>query len=224
MQLSKFRNLIAIMPVDCQASTSKRSTWEKHISGSKPSDAGDALRSVLDTFRTSDSVKLSRRDLRSLADKSDLAQFVMATIVWGYTSGGRGNNVKDLMANLNQLRELLSEFRTQPIADWSAHYKRVKEIRGVGLSTYTKFLNFLSVEVQGHAALILDDRMIRVANQGRWKELDPLEPLSNSNAVDHYPSYLKHMHDVANSLDVPTEALEYFLFEFGLNLKPPSTQ
>jgi hypothetical protein len=224
MQLTKFRNLIAVMPVEYQASTSKRSTWAKHMdSGNK--EARDALRSVLEAFGTrEDKVKLSRRDLRGLAQKQNLAQFVMATVVWGYTSGGRGNNVENLMYNLDHLTGLLSEARTQTVAEWIDHYKKVKKIGGVGLSTYTKFLNFLSVKVHGYAALILDDRIIQVANQDIFKELDPLRGLSNSNRVSRYPSYLKEMHSVAKSLEVSSEALEFFLFEFGPNLKSSSSR
>jgi hypothetical protein len=221
MKLSKFRNLIANMPVQYQTSTSKRTTWEKHMSGNR---ASDALRSVLDAFGTTGLVTLSRSDLRSLADEPDLAQFVMATIVWGYTSGGRGNNVKNLMCNLEHLTELLSEARTQTVTEWIDHYRKVRRIGGVGLSTYTKFLNFLSVKVHGYAALILDDRIIRVANQGIFKELDPLRGLSNSNRVSRYPNYLMEMHSVAKSLEVSSEALEFFLFEFGLNLKSSSSR
>jgi hypothetical protein len=145
----------------------------------------------------------------------------MATIVWGYTSGGRGKNIANLIKEFDELTELLSEIRTQTIPAWNIHYEKVKKIKGIGLSTYTKFLNFLSVEVQGHTALILDNRIIRVTRQGIWKELAPLE-LSNSNAVRCYPCYLKHMHSAANSLKVSPEALEFFLFEFGLSLKRPS--
>ncbi len=111
----------------------------------------------------------------------------MATIVWGYTSGGRGKNVANLMSHLDDLTQLLFEIRTQPVAEWNSHYKKVKSIKGVGLSTYTKFLNFPSVEVQGHAALILDDRIIRVASQGTWKELARLHELSKSSADRLYP-------------------------------------
>lgn len=190
------------------------------MSGNKGSDA---LRSVFDTFGTSDMVTLSRSDLRDLAEKLDLAQFVMATIVWGYTSGGRGKNIANLIKAFDELRELLSEARTQTVPEWNIHYEKVKKIKGIGLSTYTKFLNFLSVEVQGHTALILDARISRVAREGIWKELAPLE-LSNSNAVHRYPCYLKQMHSVANSLEVSPEALEFFLFEFGRNLKRPSDE
>jgi len=91
MQLSEFRDLIEIMPVSFQASTSKRSTWEKHLL--ENNKASEALRSILDAFGPKDMIILSRRDLLYLARKSNLERFVMATIVWGYTSGGRGKNV-----------------------------------------------------------------------------------------------------------------------------------
>jgi hypothetical protein len=164
-------------------------------------------------------VILSRGDLRNLADKPDLAQFIMATIVWGYTSGGRGNNIKNVIeCGFNDLKELLSEVRTQTAIEWNFHYKRVRKIKGIGLSTHTKFLNFLPVKVDGYQPLILDDRMIRVASQSIWKELDSLREL-RGNPIRSYPTYLKEVHRIANSLEVSAEAIEFFLFEFGLNLK-----
>lgn len=188
MRLSEFRNLIANMPVPHQTSTSKRSTWVKHMDGNDK--ASDPLRSIFDTFGKSDEVTLSRSDLRGLAHKPDLAQFIMATIVWGYTRGMRGNNVKNLIIGFDALMQLLSEARTQPVDKWNAHYEKVELIKGIGLSTYTKFLNFLDVQVHDHTALILDDRIIRVASEGIFEELAPLRDLSNSNRVRRYPSLL----------------------------------
>src|SRR5882724_7693895 len=221
MQLSEFRDLIEIMPVSFQASTSKRSTWEKHLL--ENNKASEALRSILDAFGPKDMIILSRRDLLYLARKSSLERFVMATIVWGYTSGGRGKNVANLMSDLAELTGLLSEARDHEIADWKKHYEAVETIKGIGLSTYSKFLNFLSVKVDGDQALILDDRIIRVLSQDVWQELCVLRELSK-NPVRSYPKYLKEMRRIANSLEVSAEALEFFLFEFGLNLKSQSTR
>lgn len=103
--------------------------------------AGGALRSI---FGAGNEVKLSRNDLRGLASKPDLAQFVMATIIWGYPAGMRGNHVRNLIRHLGPLTQLLAEGRTQIVAEWSTHYAKVGPIAGIGLSTYTKFLNFLS--------------------------------------------------------------------------------
>ena len=217
MRLSEFRSLVANMPVGYQAFASKRSIWASHVN--RNDNAGDALRAIFGTLRE---VTLSRSDLRSFACKPDLAQFVMATIIWGYPRGMRGNHVANLISHLSLLTQLLSAARTQPVAEWGTHYAKVRPIVGIGLSTYTKFLSFLSVQVQGHTALILDDRIIRVANQGIFEELTPLQGLSYDNAPRSYPQYLECIHGLADSLGVSPEKIEFFLFEFGLNLKPPS--
>lgn len=81
MRLSQFRELIVNLPVSYQASTSKRSTWDSAIGLSETADG--ALRSI---FGAEDKVKLSRKDLRDRASKPDLAEFVMATIIWGFTT------------------------------------------------------------------------------------------------------------------------------------------
>lgn len=219
MRLSEFKKLIASMPVSYQAFTSKRVTWDSHLGGDN--EAGKALRSI---FGNSDEVTLSRSDLRGLASKPNLAQFVMATIIWGYPRGMRGNNVANLTNDLGQLTKLLSTARKQPVTDWNGHYKAVGEIAGIGLSSYTKFLSFLSAQVHGHSALILDDRIIRVASQGVFEELAPIRLLNTYNAGLSYPEYLSCIHSLANKLTVSAEEIEFFLFEFGLNLKPLPAQ
>lgn len=148
-------------------------------------------------------------------------RFIMATIVWGYTRGMRGNHVRNLIRHLGPLTQLLAEARAQPVADWATPYEKVRPIAGIGVSTYTKFLNFLSVQVHGNAALILDNTIIRIASQSVFEELAPLRGLKKSNSARFYPNYLTCMHSVASGLDVPAEAIEVFLFVFGLNLKPP---
>jgi len=174
MKLSEFRSLIANMPVEYQAFASKRRIWASYMN--RKDHAGDALHEVFGASR--EEVTLSRNDLRSFARKPDLGQFVMATIIWGYPRGMRGNHVANLVNHLDDLTELLSAARAQPVTGWSTHFAKVRPIVGIGLSTYTKFLNFLSVQVQGHTALILDDRIIRVANQSIFEELAPLRGLT----------------------------------------------
>jgi len=222
MRLSEFTNLIANMPVSRQAFTSKHATWTKHVRDDN--EAGNALRAI---FGNSHEVTLSRNDLRGLASKSSMAQFVMATIIWGYPSGMRGNHVAKLTENrknFEKLTQLLTAARRRQVKDWSAHYELVGEIAGVGLSTYTKFLNFLSVQVHGNSALILDDRIIRVANKRIFEELGPIHSLSAQNAVRSYPQYLSCISNLAIKLAVSAEQIEFFLFEFGLNLKPLPAQ
>ena len=214
LSLCDFRDLIANMPVSHQAFTSKRSTWTTHLACD--GTAGAALHAI---FAGSSEVTLSRNDLRRFGENEDLGQFVMATIIWGYPRGMRGNNVANLVRDFDALIPLLSAVRGKPVEDWKSHYAPLASISGVGLSTYTKFLTFLSVPVHGHSALILDDRIIRIAQSGIFRELASLHGLKN--AMHSYPRYLECMHGLAGDLAVSAERLEFFLFEFGLNLKSP---
>jgi hypothetical protein len=122
----------------------------------------------------------------------------------------RGNHAANIADNLAALTGLLGEARLG-ISNWKEHFEKVEAIPGLGLSTYTKFLNFLSVSVSGKTALILDKRIIDVAKSHVF----------TASLTGRYPTYLQRMHSIADILEVEAENLEFFLYEFGLNLKQP---
>jgi hypothetical protein len=217
MRLADFTDLISNMPVSNQAFASKRSTWTTYTKGED--SAGVALRAIFDAHhKGSENIFLSRGDLSDLALKPNLAEFVMATIVWGYPRGMRGHNFRNVTNHLDALCRILSKARS-PISDWISHYKDVRAIPGIALSTYSKLLHFMSVNVEGHKALILDQRIIEVVQQNSFEELACLRRLNSTNASRLYPKYLECMDDAASRLSLPPERVEFFLFEFGLHLK-----
>lgn len=203
------------MPVQYQSFSSKRATWRKW---ERRKHMEPALGTV---FAGKDSVRISRNDLFSYARGSDLSPFIMATIIWGYTRGMRGHNLRNMARRFPELVTQLTEVRRRGITDWARHFAAM-DIGGVGLSTYTKFLYFLRVSVEGRAALILDARLIEVCRRQYFDELDNLQGLTAYNAMQRYPQYLARLQSSANELKVSVDALEMFLFEFGLNLKPPA--
>jgi hypothetical protein len=71
-----------------------------------------------------------------------------------------------------------------------------------------------------HEALILAQRIIEVAQQNLFEELEPIRRLSSANAPRLYPKYLESMDEAASRLSLPPDKIEFFLFEFGLHLKP----
>jgi hypothetical protein len=218
MRLADFVDLISNMPVSNQAFASRRSTWSTHINGKD--GAGAALQAVFDAYNLdSENIFLSRGDLRDLALKPHLAEFVMATIIWGYPRGMRGHNFKNVTSHLGALCQLLSDARSCPISDWISHYENVIPIHGIGLSTYTKLLHFLSAKIEGHGALILDQRIIDVAQQNLFEELASIRRLTSGNASRLYPKYLECMDGAASLLSLTPDKIEFFLFEFGLHLK-----
>lgn len=188
---------------------------------------GEALHSIFRDFGGKDEVCISRSDLRRLAKEPQLERFVMATILWGYETpaGLRGDNFREFTehpTHLSMLTKSLSDAAAQGIIDWDDHYfKKVTPIKGIGLSTYTKFLTFLSVEVHGDTALILDSRILQVVQwaQGIFVELNPLQGLKDSNKERMYPTYLRCIHKISDGLRVPAENMEFFLYNFGSDLK-----
>ena len=220
MRLRDFRDLIANMPVEAQAFTAKRANWESHIA--RQGRAGSALAAI---FGQSEKVTISRRDLRNYAARPDLEQFAMATILWGYPSGMRGNNVLRIAESFADLTaHLENTLREHSVDDWRTHYRPVGALSGIALSTYTKFLAFLSIEIHSLPALILDDRIIRIIGDRLFEELEVLGNKRRNNSHDWYPEYLSCISQLASSFDVSSESIEFFLFEFGLNLKQPDTK
>ena len=57
-----------------------------------------------------------------------------------------------------------------------------------------------------------------------FEELEPLRGLTSYNAARRYPAYVTFLYGLAHELSVPAENLEFFLFEFGLHLKPVAPQ
>jgi len=217
MRLREFVPLINALPVAHQAFRSKRNTWTRFYGNQR---IGPTIRNI---FGEEEYVLLSRDDVFAYAAADDLDQFVMATIIWGYPRGMRGNHVRNLSQRLDELLACLRQAKSDGINDWVKHFFAI-DIDGLGLSTYTKLLYFLRVQVVGLPALILDDRLIKVARREVFSELLPLTSIASHNASEKYPDYLTCMHTVAKDLSVDPAALELFLFVFGSNLKPPRGQ
>ena len=202
MHLSDFRSLISNMPTAYHATTSKRSTWKAIFNLQNSATA--ALDSIFQEFGGPDEACISRSDLRRLARESELGRFVMATIVWGY-NGDRFQNITKFAydpADFRLLTAFLAARRNSSIGDWNNDLATIP-VKGIGLSTYTKFLNFLSVNVCGNDALILDERVARVFESRVFPELAPLA-LTVKNKETMYPAYLSLIHKVASDMSVRT--------------------
>jgi hypothetical protein len=223
MRFRDFRAVIANLPTPYQSATSEPEKWEPWIS--QNTRIGIALRSIFKDFGTKDGKQacISRSDLGRLGREPQLERFVMATILWGYESpaGMRGDNFSNFAPHLSVLTKLLHGARSTPISDWESHFAKVTPITGIGLSTFTKFLTFLSVKVHGYSALILDDQIVQVLQRGHevFVELNPLRNINDSNKHRMYPQYLGCIHQIATELRVPANNIELFLYKFGGDLK-----
>lgn len=211
--MKRFQALIQAMPLKEQSFTIKRSSWAKYM------DENTLVCVILATlFNEAETLQISRGDLFEIAKGNDMATFIVATILWGYPRGMRGNHFQTIMDEIESLTKMLLEAK-QGISNWSKHYQHVEAIRGLGLSTYSKFLYFLEAHIEGNKALILDMRISKTLKNSTFDELRAINDISYTNAVRNYPRYLKHMTELSKEFDVDSGKLEMFIFEFGLNLK-----
>lgn len=218
--MERFRNLIANMPVNEQAFTSKRETWEKYTS-----DFPDLVDLINKVFGQNTTVEISRYDLFHLAENKKIREFIFSTILWGYPAGMRGLHFQSILRRLNDIeKKITSCLEEDNIHNWKEHYKTVATIDGLGLSTYTKLLYFLKTRIESLPALILDLRLIDVFRKGIFREFTELKNIRYDNAPDRYPQYLKAMNTAAINYGLNHENIEMFLFEFGANLKIRSSQ
>ena len=67
--------------------------------------------------------------------------------------------------------------------------------------------------------MILDSQIAKIAQRQVFDEMANIRELSYENGLRRYPEYLRWIHSTAEGLNVPAENLEFFLYEFGGNLK-----
>ena len=206
MLISDFRDLISTIPV-CQHSVDvKKGKWNNR----------DKKITIKKIFGHSKVVTISRNDLFQTNDTTEL---VIKTLMWGYPTGGRGNNINKVLEENNflKLTKLLEKYRNENVT-LEVLKRDIKTIKGVNLSTMSKFLYFMKVIVNNETALILDLKIINVIGLDRFEELRPLIGIKYNNAIDHYVKYLQTINQLAIEMKVLPDQIELFLFMFGSNL------
>jgi len=128
----------------------------------------------------------------------------------------RRNHFNDISLKIDVINDILNCVSKNGISDWNLHYEeKIKPIKGLGPSTYTKFLYFMKASIEGQQALILDKQLIEVFKKNLFKEFNNLKSISESKQISMYVCYLKAMEKIGIDLG----KLELFLFMFGKNLK-----
>ena len=211
--MKDYINLITNLPEKEQAFITKRATWDKY---SKIKNELDEL------FKNKLEMQISREDLLNCARNYKNTRgkniYIISTILWGYSNGMRGNNFNNLINNLDRIIICLDEAKNG-ISNWVEHYKKVDEIKGLGLSTYSKLLYFLDTKIESYKSVILDNRIIQVINNDNFTEFNKIKSISYNNAKNKFVDYLQIINEIASQYSIEHGKIEMFLFEYGLNLK-----
>jgi hypothetical protein len=206
MRISDYKNLIEALPVDQHSFEIFSENWK----------VTNQIELIEKIFDNNESVFINRFHLRY--STSEMASFIIKTLMWGYPTKGRGSNIDRLLESDNFEKLILKlEGYCRNKISLNHIIEDVSEIKGLGQSTITKFLYFLETTVEGYQALIFDEKIVRVLKSGRFDEFYQFKDLRTIN-LNHYVEYLSVIHQIANELKVDADKIELFLFLFGNNL------
>lgn len=204
MKISKFKAFIREFPYLNQSFDIKKKNWKiKHLQ-----------QKIDKIFGENDAVTLNRFELKN--SKNNLESFIFKTLMWGYPTKGRGKNIENILekGNLEKLIKILENYQDQEITIEQLK-SDIKSVSGLGLSTMTKFTQFLNTTIDGNKAVIIDNQIIEVINTERFEEFNHLKGISYGNALKNYQEYLNTVNKLSNNINVEPEQIEIFLFMFG---------
>ena len=144
----KYSELINSIPVFNQSAIIKLTSWERV-------SYQDKLRIEKAIFGNTDEVELSRADIFS---EDDTKKRIIMVLMWGYPTGGRGNNIESILTQIDKLAQLLSSVEKQNLTEKQADnlINELMNIRGLGISTWSKFLYFFNVSINARKCQIYD--------------------------------------------------------------------
>lgn len=218
MKITDFTELIKNLPYEYQSFDIKTSAWKKVKSQKwltdkifekegKLNEKGDRV------------VILNRTDLMN--PNLEIKEFIIKVLMWGYPTMGRGRNIENLLKeeSFRKLIDCLNLYQEEQNITIKKLRGDIKDIEGLGISTMTKFIYFLNIEVENQNALILDLQVINAINLGRFEDLSTLKGISYENALkSKYLEYLKVLSELSTKMNCKPDQIEMFLFMFGKNL------
>ena len=214
LKLSNYTELIKQLPYEkITYDETRKETWENF--------AVDASFSKFfnKAFAKEESVRYSREELFIKA-RNDVEEGIFSIVLWGYPSGyTRANTMARLfpwlLESLASLKNLLGNKNSIDFSDM----KKFPKVKGVGLSTFSKFLYFFNFKIGNSKCLILDSKIIKVLQTNEFEELENLKIITDHNKLECYPIYVETMNLIAKANGYEPDQLELFLFMFGRNLK-----
>lgn len=198
-----FRQLIRAIPVTEHSVEVGAEFWLSLCASAGRSDEHAAI------FKGQQKVRISRQWLHNATNVSPTSR-CLAILMWGYPTGARGSHKKWLTALPEIAQKAASVGPT-----WQDYYARLAETGGLGISTISKLACFFGQRFEGHRAQVLDKRILRVLESGRWAELGDLRDIRYENAHVHYPRYLKTLAQIGIDGEMSPEQIEFFLFALG---------
>ena len=206
--ITEYRDLIKSIPAHNQSSMIKRKVWDRF-----PYDEKEIIGQAI--FGDKSEIELSREEVFT---ESDIAKKIVKVLMWGYPTGGRGRNIANILTKIGEVSKLLSQYDEKDITKDQAVelIKKLEDIRGLGISTWSKLLYFFNIAIDSRKCQIYDLKIVDSLNKKQFSELGTQVWKQDNN---HYFQYIELVDDLAERMCVSPEQVELFLFYFNLYYK-----
>ena len=206
--IDKYKEFIKLIPVDKQSARVKKDVWDRFR-------YNDIERIVDEIFATETEVEISREDV---LNENDPKKRIVMTLMWGYPTGGRGSNIDNILHQLDYMETLLLQVKNKSLTkdEANALTNEFMNIRGLGISTWSKLLYFYNVEIESKRCQIYDSKIVGSLNKKQFSEL---VSQNWKQDVNHYYKYIKFADDLAKRICARPDQVELFLFSFNHSYK-----
>jgi len=207
MKVYQFKDFIKLFPYRNQSFDIHEKYWNTE----------SQVNVINDIFKGCDVITLSRNDLFN--SNEDVKSFIVKTLMWGYPTKGRGKNIDNILKkeNFEYLVDVLKDYRNNEIS-MEQQNNDIKNVQGLGLSTITKFTQFLNTRINSYRAIMLDNQIIQSIETKRFEDLEHLQGINYNNAHNYYLKYIETIGQMSGNMNVEPDQIEIFLYTLGKNL------
>lgn len=195
-------------------------TYKKNNFPNNNNDLLDILQSIFKNAQNGQ-IEISREDIFK---EEDLEKKLIMVLLWGYPTGGRGNNIADILYSRNELIPRISDFIENHkkminrkdfknlFYTQNKNGKKGKKIKGIGLSTMSKILYFFEIKIDNNPCLIYDSQICLSLPKNQIDEFYDYPWKKNYASFFHY---LEVINKCSKEMKTKPDALELFLFLYN---------
>lgn len=172
-------------------------------------------------FGVNDERYLSRSEIMSLSRRKNVDLFSLSVLFWGFPTN-QHRVCTSALQNWNTLLGWARRVRENRLMTRQRFVEMIptmhNDLRGLGISTYSKYLYFSGCSIDGNQCLILDNLVVKGIHNLTGIEFDELKDTVQNNRhryYRNYPLYLEAMQNLSLNIGVPAHNIEYVLWLAG---------